>query len=165
MIYFAIPGRIFANCKTQDVPFINNTLYGRKIAIYEVKKGGFEMSKLISPGDVMLMLNLDLTFEEVLDLTAGLTAHIPFKTWYKIIKVRDDGVVTNMKITYIGFDKLDVSRFFKKHDPWKIIKEGRELRNQGRGVVPKRYILRHKKWIEYTKVSVAVSDENLVAAL
>ena len=136
-----------------------------KLPYVGIRKEDIEMSRLISPGDVMLMLNLDLTFEEVLDLTAGLTAHIPFKTWYKIIKARDDGVVTNMKITYIGFDKMDVYKFFKKHDPWEIIHEGRELRSQGRGVVPKRFILRDRKWVEYTKTPVEVSEEDLAAVL
>ena len=136
-----------------------------KLLYVNVRKEDMEMSRLISPGDVMLMLNLDLTFEEVLDLTAGLTSHIPFKTWYKIIKAKDDGVVTNMKITYIGFDKMDVYKFFKKHDPWEIIRKGKELRSQGRGIVPKRFILRDRRWIEYTKTAIELSDEELAAAL
>ncbi len=116
-----------------------------------INKGGLKMSRAISPGDVMLMLDLDLTFEEVLDLTAGLCNHIPYKTWHRIVKVKDDGNVTDMKITYIGFDKMDVSKLFKKVDPWQVIEEGRRLRSIGKGIIPKRYILRNRKWVEFNK--------------
>ncbi len=112
----------------------------------------------------MLMLGLDLTFEEVLDLTAGLCNHISYKTWYKIVKVKDNGVYTDMKVTYVGFDKMDVSRFFKKHDPWEIIREGRELRMQGKGVVPRRYILKDRKWVEFTRNTYEHREERAAVA-
>ncbi len=113
----------------------------------------------------MLTLGLDLTYEEVLDLTAGLCKYIPYKTWYKIVRVKDNGIYTDMKVTYIGFDKMDVSRFFKKHDPRDIIREGRELRMQGKGVVPKRYILKNRKWVEFTRETYEHSEEKAAIAV